>query len=390
MQHFPTTASACALLAAGQHLSRKDGGDALDLITRKFGEHTDEVIRRIGAFEEKQQDLAARMVEVEQKGARRRGPDTPATWGQQFVHAPGLKSFAEDRSRPGRFRMSVKAVTGAADSGGSLGMAHRDAPALIPRQRLTVRDLLPTVSISSNLVEYARQVARPTAAAAVAESALKPESGLAFELATTPTQVIAHWIPASRQILDDAPQLADIIDTELRYGLQMAEEAQLLNGNGVSPNLSGLIPNAAAFADPLGAADATFIDTLASAILQTALADFPADGIVLHPADWMRMRTLKDADGRYILGPPGQEVEPRLFGLPVATTKAIGLGSFLVGAFRAAATLYDRWEPMVTVATEHDDFFVRNMVAILAEERIALAVKQGAALVSGNFQAATL
>ncbi|MGC9445991.1 hypothetical protein [Cereibacter johrii] len=148
MQHFRTTASARALLAAGQHLSRKDGGDALDLITRKFGEHTDEVIRRIGAFEEKQQDLAARMVEVEQKGARRRGPDTPATWGQQFVHAPGLKSFAEDRSRPGRFRVDVKAVTNAPDSGGSLGMAHRDTPALMPRQRLTVRDLLPTASIS--------------------------------------------------------------------------------------------------------------------------------------------------------------------------------------------------------------------------------------------------
>ncbi|SNS51098.1 hypothetical protein SAMN05421763_10232 [[Luteovulum] sphaeroides subsp. megalophilum] len=173
MQHFRTTASARALLAAGQHLCRKDGGDALDLITRKFGEHTDEVIRRIGAFEEKQQDLAARMVEVEQKGARRRGPDTPATWGQQFVHAPGLKSFAEDRSRPGRFRVDVKAITNAPDSGGSLGMAHRDTPALMPRQRLTVRDLLPTVSISGNLVEYARQVSRPTAAATVAEGALR-------------------------------------------------------------------------------------------------------------------------------------------------------------------------------------------------------------------------
>lgn len=58
---------------------------------------------------------------------------------------------------------------------------------------------------------------------------------------------------------------------------------------------------------------------------------------------------------------------------------------FLVGNFRRAATLYDRWSPRVEVSTEHADFFTRNLVAILAEERIALAQKNGAAITYGDF-----
>ena len=252
---------------------------------------------------------------------------------------------------------------------------------------MTIRDLLPVVAVSSNSIEWPSQTSRPDAAATVAEGDAKPQSTMAMELRTTPTQVIAHWVAASRQILDDAPQLRDLIDTELRYGLALVEESQLLSGDGISPNLHGLIPQATAFDDPLDGqiTDPNQIDRIGSAILQSALADFPATGIVLHPSDWQLMRMLKDGESRYILGAPGAEVEPVLFGLPVVATKAIAAGSFLVGNFQEAATLYDRWSPRVEISTEHSDFFTRNLVAILAEQRIALAVRKAAALVHGSF-----
>ncbi|TCM73230.1 phage major capsid protein [Rhodovulum steppense] len=238
----------------------------------------------------------------------------------------------------------------------------------------------PVVQVSSNSVEWPSMTARPDAAATVAEGAAKPQSTMAMQLRTTPTQVIAHWVAASRQVLDDAPQLRDLIDTELRYGLALVEETQLLSGDGTSPNLHGLIPQATAFNDPLTGqiASPNQIDRIGSAILQSALADFPPTGIVLHPSDWQRMRMLKDGEGRYILGAPGAEVDPVLFGLPVVATKAIAAGSFLVGNFQEAATLYDRWAPRVEISTEHADFFVRNLVAILAEQRIAVAVRRRA------------
>ena len=184
-------------------------------------------------------------------------------------------------------------------------------------------------------------------------------------------------------------ELRDLIDTELRYGLALVEETQLLLGDGVSPNLHGLIPQASAFVDPLAlqATETNRIDRIGCAILQSALADHPPTGIVMHPSEWQLIRMLKDVQGRYILGAPGAEVDPVLFGLPVVATKAIAAGSFLVGNFAEAATLYDRWAPRVEISTDHADFFVRNLVAVLAEQRIALAVRKPAALVHGSFPA---
>ena len=383
------TASARAILAAGRHLQRKAGDDVLDILAERFGAHTDEVARQMESIRTDVKGVRAVLTEVEQKAARGGGYEPrPQTWGEEFIAADGLKGFAEEHGRPGRFRLELKTtITTGSTSGGPLVQPARDAAALLPRRRLTIRDLLPVVAVSSNSVEWASQTSRPSAAATVAEGDAKPQSTMAMELRTTPTQVIAHWVAASRQILDDSPMLRDLIDTELRYGLALVEESQLLSGDGISPNLHGLIPQATAFDDPLDGQITTpnQIDRIGSAILQSALADFPATGIVLHPSDWQLMRMLKDGEARYILGAPGAEVEPVLFGLPVVATKAIAAGTFLVGNFQEAATLYDRWSPRVEISTEHADFFTRNLVAILAEQRIALAVRKAAALVHGSF-----
>ncbi|WP_026613404.1 phage major capsid protein [Ensifer aridi] len=391
---IPLTRQARALLAAGAHLRKKDAGGADDIFEQlsvKFGEHAATVLKRIGDADEKMAGFAARLLDIEQRAARADhygggGSGHVETWGEQFTAHDGLKAFAEETTRPGRFRLAVKTtLTNDPASGGSLGVPTRDATAMMPRRRMRVRDLLPVVSVSNNAVEYAAQTGRTNNAAPVAEGALKPESGLAFQLRTLPTQVIAHWIPASRQVLEDVPQLRDIIDGELRYGLAYVEEGQLLYGDGSGSNLDGLVPNSTAFAAPFTISSATMIDTVGLAILQNALADFPADGIVMHPSDWMRIRLLKDADGKYILGDPQAVITPALFGLPVVATQAMAADKFLVGNFQQAATLYDRWAARVEVSTEHADFFVRNLVAILAEERIGLAVKQPLALTYGDF-----
>jgi HK97 family phage major capsid protein len=120
------------------------------------------------------------------------------------------------------------------------------------------------------------------------------------------------------------------------------------------------------------------------AILQSALAEHPATGIVMHPSDWTRITLMGDADGNYIMGAPGTSIDQRVFGLPVVVTQAIAQDTFLLGDWRAAATLYDRWTARVKVGTVNDDF-VRNLVTVLAEERIALAAKDTTALVHGDF-----
>jgi HK97 family phage major capsid protein len=61
----------------------------------------------------------------------------------------------------------------------------------------------------------------------------------------------------------------------------------------------------------------------------------------------------------------------------------------LVGAFKLAATLFDREEAQILVSTENQDNFIRNMVTILCEERLGLAVTRPAAFVYGSFPSGT-
>ncbi|MFG1465251.1 phage major capsid protein [Xanthobacter sp. DSM 24535] len=384
-----------AALLAGAHLMQKD--DSLSPLVKAIEDNNKAIDGRLKPLESKAQKdgltLAAvseQLADIEQKMAqafRGGGPAEAQTWGAQFTEAADVKAFAaETHSRPGRVRIQMKTtITSGTGSGGALVVPQRDGVSLLPKRRLTIRNFFTPVRVTSGSVEYPRETSFTNSAAPVAEGAAKSESAWAFELVTAPIKTIAHWLPASRQILDDAPQLAGLIDTQLRYGLALKEESQLLYGDGTGQNLLGMIPQATAFAPVIDITAPTMIDTIGLAILQNALADLPADGIVMHPADWMRIRMIKDGDGNYILGAPGVMVEPALFGLPVVPTPAISIDSFLVGNFEAAATLYDRWEARVEVGTEHADFFVRNLVAVLAEERIGFAVKQAKALTYGSF-----
>ncbi|KQZ93475.1 capsid protein [Rhizobium sp. Root564] len=382
------------LLAATSHLLNEAGfrtksGDPIELLAKKFGDHSAEVMSKLGASNQDLAEVKARLDEIDQKGAYRGGGgvEDTETPGQQFVEHTELKDFSNYRSRPGRLSMEVKStITTGPTSAGALKPQYRDQTVALPQRRMTVRDLLPTVKVTAAEVQYAKQKTRTNSAAMVPETTLKPESEYAWELKTLAFAVIAHWIPASRQVLDDLPQLRGLIDSELLYGLKLKEEEQLLNGSGTGENLTGLVTVATpASGNVSGVTASTQIDQIALAILQNALALYPADGMIVNPADWLRMRLAKDANGNYIMGSPSNDINKTLFGLPVVDTAAMTVDKFLVGNFQVAATLYDRWEARIEVSTEHADFFVRNMVAILCEERLGLAVKNPLALTYGDF-----
>jgi HK97 family phage major capsid protein len=384
------TRSARALIAAGFPVERKDAPDPFDLVTKQLGAFTNETTKRIEGAEMTVATVVEQVAGIEQKLALVGGGSfrsAPESWGETFVRQKGV-DLARVASERGRTSLEIKATitsatTDADGSAGALVVPHRDQILGMPRRRMTIRDLLNVVQVTSGSVEYAAQVGRNNNAAPVAEGATKPQSDLQYELLQLPTRVIAHWVKASRQILEDVPQLRDLIDGELRYGVALAEEAQLLSGDGTGQNLNGIIPQATAFADPLSLTSPTMIDMIGAAILQVALTNIPPDGIVVHPADWWRMRLTKDGDGKYILGDPMTVVQPSLFGLPLIPTQAMAVDTFLVGAF-GAQTLYDRWAVRVETGFEGQDF-VNNMVTLLAEIRVGFAVKRPASMVVGDF-----
>lgn len=312
------------------------------------------------------------------------------SWGDQVVNSDAL---TELRNAVGKARAQIDltpqaAITSIGTSGGSLITPDRADNVPLARRRLTVRALLGSGNTGSNMVEYPRQTTRDNAAATVAEGALKPESNLAWELKQAKVATIAHWVGASRQALDDAGQLRTLVDGELRYGLALKEETQLLLGDGVGTNLLGLIPQATAYDTTGQPAGSSKFDVLLRAIAQSEAADLPATGVVVNSADWFRLQGLKDGQGRYIGSGPMGTVMPTAWGLDVVPSNSMPAGKFLVGSFANAATVYDRMSPVVLLSTEDRDNFIRNMVTILCEERVALAVRRPEALIYGDYAAA--
>lgn len=115
------------------------------------------------------------------------------------------------------------------------------------------------------------------------------------------------------------------------------------------------------------------------------IAEYPADGLVLHPTRWAKIELTKDGEQRYIFANVIQMAGPQLWGRPVIATQAMDEDEFLAGAFKMAAKIWDRMDVEVLISSEDRDNFVKNMLTVRAEERLALAVKRPAALVAGSF-----
>lgn len=252
-------------------------------------------------------------------------------------------------------------------------------------RRLTIRDLLAQGRISSNSLEYVREELFTNNAASVAEKALKPESELTFSKQTANVKTVAHWIQASRQVMDDAPMLQSYVNNRLMYGLALEEERQLLNGDGSGDDLEGINHVATAYDAGLNVAGDTRADIIAHAIFQVTESEFSASGIVLNPRDWHSIALLKDNEGRYIFGGPQAFTQNIMWGLPVVPTRAQSQGTFTVGGFDMASQVWDRMDATIEVSREDRDNFVKNMLTILCEERLALAHYRPKALIKGTF-----
>lgn len=345
-------------------------------------------------LEDKASELDGRTKDVEQKIADlkqrggRDGSDVKSL-GEVVTEDEALKQYTAKGAK-GSISISVnQAITSLTGSAGDLIRTDRDPEIVgIPRRRMTIRQLVQPGRTSSNMVEYAKLTTRTNNAAVVTETVRKPESAYVWTLADAPVRTIAHFIYVSRQAIDDIPQLRSEIDGELRYGLDYAEEVELLTGSGSGQHLSGMQTsgNYTAFSRAFTpTAPVTLIDDLRLAILQVVLNEYQPDGMVLHPTDWARIELTKDGENRYIWANPRSLGVQTLWGLPVVDTQAQTVDKFLVGAFKMAAKIYDRMDAEVLLSSENEDNFVKNMYTIRAEKRLAFAVKRPAALVYGDF-----
>jgi HK97 family phage major capsid protein len=377
----------------------KEVGEKALAQAKKSGDMAGELKPQVDGLLMEQNKLMARLQDIEQKQARRGSEErtAPKTAGQLFIQDEALKAWVDgggikstQSGYVGQIPRATLTSIGTTNTT-TVGVPPDYLPVVFqgPERRMTIRDLITPGTTQSNMIQYVKETGFTNNAAPISEGAQKAESQLVYALMQSAVVTIAHWIRASRQILDDFQALMSNIDGRLRYGLKLVEENQLLKGSGTGNNLNGIYTQATTYSAPIVVPTPTKIDVIRLMILQAELALFPSTGIVLHPADWAGIQLTKSTIGDYIFSNPQAVGTPMLWGLPVVSTQAMTQGTALTGAFLMGSQIFDREDANVVISTENQDDFIKNMVTIRCEERLALAVYRPEAFIKNPALPAT-
>ncbi|ASR83177.1 major capsid protein [Arthrobacter phage Abidatro] len=268
---------------------------------------------------------------------------------------------------------------------------------MLGRRPLTIRDLISKRTTGSDTVEYVVQTAHTNAAAPVPEATstgplgdgtngtatkvtggYKPEGSWAFERKTATVKTIAEWVPATKRALADAGQLQGLINDELRKDIAETEEVQILTGDGEGENLPGILNTSGIQSQ---AFDTDLFVTARRAITKVrTVGRVVPSAFAFHPEDVEKIDLAREngATGKFLGAGPFAMGPRTLWGVPVVESEGVAAGEGLLGDF-SKAVLWDREQTTVTMTDSHADFFIRNMVAVLAEERVAFGVTRPAA-----------
>lgn len=304
--------------------------------------------------------------------------------GRQWVESAAMEYFRQGRHRglaawhTDPVEIVAATLTEDAASGGALVQTQQLAGIQsIPVQPPRVADLFAQGTTTSASITYLIEETETNAADAVAEGAAKPESALTFDSVVAAICKVATWLPVSEEMLADVDQIQSYINSRLMLFVAIAMDRECLSGSGTPPHMRGIL-NTTGLATTVAAgttesnADAIFRS------LMTVMGEsmLMPDAVVLHPSDWAKAVLAKNSTGDYLAaGAPFASLpSPSLWGVPVVNTTAMTQGTGLTGAFKAGGQFWKRSGITVQASNSHSDYFVKNLVAIRAEQRALLTV----------------
>lgn len=350
----------------------------------KVSEDTKTALDNLG---KEQRTLADRMLLLEQKGsgAGDDGGDKPLSWGEQLTKNDRYADFAGGNMN--KLRVEVKNTLVGSDT----NVAPDRKPGIVGGAVLpfSMEALLPSTPTSSNAIEFTKENVFTNAAAAASEGGAKAESSLTWTLVNMPVSTVAHWIKISKQLAADAPALAAYVNNRMRYGVNQKVDTQLVVGDGIAPNLSGTYKSGNYTAH--GYANADLGSTLKKYVLirkimaDLYIAGYPADAVVLNPADWAQMEidAFTTAAGQMLMSLDAMG-RPMIFGVPVVQSIGMAADTFQVGRFSEAYMVHNREGVVVEMSDSDSDNFTKNLITLRAERRLALATERPAAVRGGD------
>ena len=281
-----------------------------------------------------------------------------------------------DRSQKG---WSVNAhIKAATDVVTGVQIAEIDREVAPQPVRRAARDLFTVAQISGNAITYFLQDAYEGTPAVTAENAKKPQNSTGFTPTTLALSKIAAYIKETDEIVTDAPFLASEVQNALLYQLGLVEDATLISAvAGTTGILAGT------YGAGSGSIAGDFADGLLYAIkaIKSSSA-YDASAVIINPADMFALMTAKDSNlqyigGGYFTGAYGNgQYQPinAIWGVPVFESNAVSAGAALVVA-KQAVKVWVKGGVDVKLYEQNEDDALYNRVTLLAEERIACAVK---------------
>lgn len=298
-----------------------------------------------------------------------------------------LAKLGRGEQKRSSFILDTKAVgtmTEAVNLTGDITRQYANQVYALPSRKVHLRSLLPIGTINQGLFTFPYESGGEGDPAAQTQGSAKAQVDFDITMKDAPAQYIAGYVRISRQMLDDIPAMTSFLQSRLLEKYLVAEDAQLLNGNGTAPNLTGLTINATAAA---GAATVD-VEQLVQAIAQLESTNYSATGILVNPLDWAAIMNTKNTNAAYSL--PASTVvttdgSVSIAGIPLYKSTAIAVDKFLVGDWSMGAQIMQNQGISVQFSEMDGDNFTKNLITVRVEARIAFPIYYNGAFVYGDF-----
>lgn len=331
---------------------------------------------------------AARVRERQQEIERPGDPTHPETgfeggkrksWGRMFAESKEFKQSRQTRVDVPFELEDVGIKTLMETTAGFAPESVRSGVLVEGATRpIQVIDLIPTFPISQPSFVYMEETTRTHSAAEKAEGVTYAESAFVWTQKTSPVQKVTDSIPVTDEQLEDADQVASLLEQRLSFGLRQKLDSQVLVGSGTPPALRG-INNVVGIQTQAKGTDDRIVAFLRALTKIRFTGRANPTGAVFHPNDWLDIVLTQDAEGRFLFGNPFQSAGPTsLFGIPVAQSDAQTENTGLVVDFVNFTRLDDRRGVRIQTGYVADQF-KDGKLTIRADLRAAFTLTRPAA-----------
>ncbi len=306
----------------------------------------------------------------------------------QKFHEGGNRSsaFMLDELTGGMMKAVGTMTEAASLTGEVIAPTRRESIVELAQRPVHVRSLLPSGTMNSNTFRYVQETAGEGAADVTGEGLTKNQVDYDLAAVDAPVRKITAFAKVSEEMLDDIPALTGFLGRRLTKDIRKKEDQQLLYGTGTSNQLTGLNNAPTTFTAYYADTNAQIIDLIISVYATLEDLEYEASGVLLSPKDYYTIYTAKDADGAYVKQDLVSTLGGQLFiaGIPVFRNTAVNSGEYFIGDWLNGAQIFDRMGVNVRFYDQDEDNAQKNLITVVAEERLAFPIFYPASFVYGT------